>query len=55
MLFAFANVDLNPKMWGDAATVICALCMAAVFIITLLGVIINELDKDFNGNKKIYN
>ena len=55
MLFAFANVNLNPKMWGYVATRMCAFCMAAVLILTLLGVIINESNKDLYGNKEIHN
>jgi uncharacterized protein (DUF983 family) len=54
MSFAFANVNLNPKMWGNAATGICAFCMAAVLILTLVGVIINEINNDSNGNKEIH-
>lgn len=55
MLFAFANVNLNPKIWGNTATVMCAFCMTAVLMITLAGVIINEINKDSNGNKTISN
>ena len=42
LLFAFANVNLNPKMWADSATNICAFLMGTVVLFIVGGVIINE-------------
>lgn len=42
LLFAFANIDFNPKMWADSATGVCAVLMGTVVLFTIGGVIINE-------------
>lgn len=42
LLFAFANMNFNPKMWANSATGVCAVLMGIVVLFTALGVIINE-------------
>lgn len=42
LLFAFANVSFNPKMWADSATGLCATLMGVVAFFAVGGVIINE-------------
>ena len=56
LLFAFANMSLNPKMWADSATGVCAILMGAVVLFTAEGVIITESSKNINhGDKEIHN
>ena len=42
LLFAFANMSFNPKMWADSATGVCAALMGTVVLFIVGGVIINE-------------
>lgn len=42
LLFAFANMNFNPKMWADSATDICAVLMGTVVLFTVVGIILNE-------------
>ena len=42
LLFAFANVNFNPKMWADSDPGLCAFLMGAVIMLTVVGIIINE-------------
>ena len=42
LLFVFANINFNPKMWADTDTSICAVLMGTVVLFTVGGVIINE-------------
>lgn len=45
LLFAFANMSFNPKMWADSATGVCASLMGAVVLFTVCGIVINESSK----------
>lgn len=47
LLFVFANMNFNPKMWGDSATGVCAALMGTVVLFTVGGVIINELSNKY--------
>lgn len=42
LLFAFANINFNPKMWADSATGVYAALMGTIILFTVGGVIINE-------------
>lgn len=47
LLFVFANMNFNPKMWGDSATGVCAALMGTVVLFTVGGVIINESSNSY--------
>lgn len=47
LLFAFANVSFNPKMWANSATGVCATLMGIVVLCIVGGVIINELSDKY--------
>lgn len=47
LLFAFANMSFNPKMWADSATGVCAILMGVVVLFTAGGVIITESSKKY--------
>ena len=42
LLFAFANVSFNLKMWNDLDTDVCATVMGIVVLFTVTGIIIRE-------------
>ena len=42
LLFVFANINFNPKMWADLDASLCAVLMGIVVLFTVGGVIINE-------------
>lgn len=42
LLFAFANVSFNPKMWINSATGLCATLMGVVAFFIVGAVYINE-------------